>query len=351
MKLRVLMYPTTNPKNISHGIVADSVRATGEAEVIPYSFGGAFISRFDVFHVHWPDAIVFPAPRWRVLVKFVLFTSFLVITHLRGKPIVWTAHNMGSHEGRFPILEKLLWRLFFSVVDHIIHYCPQGIDALREWRGGDLDVPQSVIAHPNFRCLYPDLPSRTLARSRLGLPENEKIYLTFGMLRRYKGIEALVEGFKAWTEQDDARLIIAGEATAGDGLDQILEDAAASDRRMILHRGFIDDATLVDLIRACDIVVIPTAKVLNSGVANMALAFDRPILAYPFGCIVDYRNRLGESWVVFINGSLTEALSQSWTTILEHVGTEDRVDLHYADPDRIGAMTLGVYHTVLGNRA
>ena len=57
---------------------------------------------------------------------------------------------------------------------------------------------------------YPNVVSRAEACRRLGLPEDAFVYLLFGALRPYKGLEELIAAFRQLADPD-AVLLAAGQ--------------------------------------------------------------------------------------------------------------------------------------------
>ena len=296
------MYPATNPKNEVIDTIVESIRAQGSMEVIPFHLVFSYFRSFDVLHVHWPDAVLFPAPAWRTYLKTFLFLGIVLLSHALGRRIAWTVHNMESHEKYYARLESLVWNVFLRRVDHVIHLCRQSEIALAndERLCGASHI---LIPHPHYVGTYPNPPDRAAARRDLDIPSDRFVFLFFGMIRPHKGVEELIDAFSA-AELLDALLIIAGEPIA---FPQERLAGAEAHPQIRLIKGFLDRNRLEALIRACDVVVLPYLKILNSGVAITALSLGRTILAPRAGAMVDLAEMLGERWVRCYDGLLTAA--------------------------------------------
>ncbi|MCX5998334.1 MAG: glycosyltransferase, partial [Chloroflexi bacterium] len=120
---------------------------------------------------------------------------------------------------------------------------------------------------------------RQSARTVLHIGE-EFVILCFGSVRPYKGISHLVEAFTQLPQSmaDSSRLIIAGEGWGQQ--DSLMSLVQASPRRdritLMLH--FIPDAMIPTLFSAADVVALPYLRTLGSGVANIAMAYGKPIV-------------------------------------------------------------------------
>ena len=53
--------------------------------------------------------------------------SLIDFARSRGTKIVWTVHNLASHERRYPRLEKWFWRAFLRRLDGFITLSESGL--------------------------------------------------------------------------------------------------------------------------------------------------------------------------------------------------------------------------------
>ena len=60
------------------------------------------------------------------------------------------------------------------------------------FRSFEKDKPAQLVQHPLYDN-FGEIISKAEARKHLGLPENEKIILFFGFIRKYKGLDILLE--------------------------------------------------------------------------------------------------------------------------------------------------------------
>jgi glycosyltransferase involved in cell wall biosynthesis len=242
----------------------------------------------------------------------------LGIARLRGFRIVWTVHNLGTHEGYHPRLERWFWNRFSRAVHGFIALTPGGklaaetrFPALRHALG-------FVVPHGHYQGFYPDTVTREQARTVLKLPEAAHVMICLGHLRGYKNIPHLVDLFSALPDSD-ARLVIAGEptpVTIGDSLVRI----ANPDPRVRIVLGFIAPEQVQLYLRAADLMVLPYRELLNSGTAILALSFGCPLLVPQRGAMEELASIAGPAWVRMYSGDLTTgALAEAldWATHTE----------------------------------
>lgn len=148
---------------------------------------------------------------------------------------------------------------------------------------------------PRVPVLSVPLPSLTLeeagasrpeARRELGLPAGPLV-LFLGLVRRYKGVELLLEAAPAIAAATGARIAVVGEvfpdmadvkkrwetSPARDSL--LWKDEYVSEREMALWLG------------ACDAVVLPYRRISSSAIAARAIGARRPIAAAAIGGLAE----------------------------------------------------------------
>ena len=165
-----------------------------------------------VLHLHWLDPHL---KGENSSVKFVYCLKFLLdilLTRWAGVKIVWTIHNTISHNSKFPRLELWTRQILVKLVDRAIVHHQFAIDEITQLYKLK-PVKIAVIPHGHYRDVYPQAIAQSEARRQLRLPETGKVYLNFGMLKPYKGIESMLQ---LWHDNrailESNTLLIAGKA-------------------------------------------------------------------------------------------------------------------------------------------
>jgi glycosyltransferase involved in cell wall biosynthesis len=256
--------------------------------VLPMPASAFFLFRYDnarradVIHFQWFEVLVGANSLPKMLIKSAVFLFQLRLCRLLGKRLVWTVHNLQSHEAVHPQLEQWVARHMARQVDRIIVHCENARQAAAE----HLDVHGDRIVsipHGNFSGLYADTMDRASARDRLGYTDDETVLLFFGNIRPYKGVEHLVDVVRQ-TDAPHLRLVIAGK-TSDTRLAEALRDAAARDTRITLETRFIPDDEVQMYFRGCDAAVFPYRSILASGAVILAMSFGAVCVAPAIGCI------------------------------------------------------------------
>ncbi|MDQ3701340.1 MAG: glycosyltransferase, partial [Chloroflexota bacterium] len=239
--------------------------------------------RVQVLHLNWlhrfyahPDAAVRRQ-------RFREFVSGLILARRLGIRLVWTMHNLYPHEVHDPQLDRRARRVVCSLADAVIAHCRYGAALLAQHFGRRRGV--HVVPHGHFMDVYPHTVGRETARRALGVPEEAYVYLYFGNIRRYKGVEQLLDVF-ATLPGDDLRLVIAGRWHPGYSERRLsTAPGAMADRRIVFRPGQVAIEEMQVYFHAADAVVLPFVDTLSSGSAITALGFGRPIVVPRVGCL------------------------------------------------------------------
>jgi glycosyltransferase involved in cell wall biosynthesis len=232
----------------------------------------------DVYHLHWLENYV----RFEDLPRRVVYTAKLLLDlHLlksKGVKLVWTIHNLLPHEVRYPSFERWMCRQIAALADGLIVHSASARDAVAQTYG--LDPSRlTIIPHGHYRECYGTMPSKSEARTRIGLPF-DKVLLFFGFARPYKGLEDLISAWKRRNKtvgDGSAGLVIAGGVINPDYRETIA-DLVGDDDSIWTHLNRIPDEQIPEFYAAADAVALPFRRILTSGSLLLALGFGKPIL-------------------------------------------------------------------------
>lgn len=282
-----------------------------DVEVDDWSFWRAVWKTCDIWHFHHPDTVVFPRRRWQSFAEATAMRFLLGLAKLRGIKVLWTVHDLGSHDGLHPSIERWFWRYFPPRVDAFVSLTKTG-QALAQQRWPELsDKPSFIVPHGHFRDVYPNTVNKFDARSRLGLDPDSPVLLHYGLIRPYKSVPNLIKAFQRIPGQSEAVLLIAGKVWDSDLENAIIEQSEClSNVRLKLEWIPFEETQLY--FNACDLVVLPYRQILNSGSALLALGFDRPVLVPDLGVMPEHRDRFGAEWIRLFEGDIApETLSDA----------------------------------------
>lgn len=194
---------------------------------------------------------------------------------LMGKPVVGIVHNPHDHEAS-PWNRWLAWwvlRRFCGFLTHARSVAWQ----LQVWFPG-----KPVKVHPLPPPQVQPVP-RDQARRLLGLPLAPVIFLFFGLVRRYKGVEVLLQAARQLPKGQDWLVVVAGEVWEGLGRIQEEMAKAALGEKLLFQPRWIPEKEAALWFSAADVVVLPYKKATGSAVAAQALAYGLPLVATAAG--------------------------------------------------------------------
>lgn len=115
----------------------------------------------------------------------------------------------------------------------------------------------------------------------LKLGGNDKVLLFFGFIRKYKGLDILLNALKYLPET--YKLIIAGEPYGSfDDYQKIIDEQGLADRVRKIVR-YIPDEEVASIFENTDICVLPYRTATQSGIASIAKYYELPMVVTPVG--------------------------------------------------------------------
>jgi glycosyltransferase involved in cell wall biosynthesis len=189
------------------------------------------------------------------------------------RPRLATAHYiLPPHPSRRQVAAA---RRLFGRMDAAVAHSEHGAARLRDEVGIDA-ARVHVIPHGAFDYLT-DLPEEKPLPPELEGSEGPVI-LFFGLLRPYKGLDALLTAFR---EVEGAELWIVGNPRMD--VEPLRRLAAEAPGRVRFVTRFVDDAEIPPIFRRADLVVLPYRDAEHSGVLYTALAFGKPLVLSAVG--------------------------------------------------------------------
>jgi len=143
--------------------------------------------------------------------------------------------------------------------------------------------PISYIPHPIYDT-FGEIVARDKALAHLGLDPQYDYVLFFGYIRDYKGLDILLDAIAEGLKTNvNLRLIVAGEyySDSEKYLSQI--DRLGITSQVILHTNFISNDEVKYFFCAADLVAQSYKSATQSGISQMAIYFEKPIVSTNVG--------------------------------------------------------------------
>lgn len=222
-----------------------------------------------------PDIIV--VRYWLPFMGPCLGTILRIVKGNRHTKIICIADNVIPHEKRLG--DKIFTRYFIKPIDAFITMSEKVLSDLDLFAAND--KKKKFVPHPLYDS-FGEIISKREATAKLNLNEDFSYILFFGFIRKYKGLDLLLE---AMTQIDNPKikLIIAGEfyEDAQPYLDLITKLNIQD--KIILKTNFITDSEVKYYFCASDLVVQPYKSATQSGVTPLAYHFEIPMIVTNVG--------------------------------------------------------------------
>jgi glycosyltransferase involved in cell wall biosynthesis len=233
-----------------------------------------------------PDIIV--VRYWLPFMGPALGTILRKVKKNNHTKIIAITDNILPHEKRFG--DMPFTRYFLGSCNAFITMSEKVMLDLRKF---EETKPAKQVLHP----LYDNFGvpvEKNEARRYLKIPEDSFIILFFGFIRRYKGVDMLLDAMAMLKAVDRStgdrlpiRLLIAGEFYEDNRpyLEQIEKLGIKDD--LILKTNFIPDNEVKYYFSAADLVIQPYRNATQSGVTPLSYHFEKPMIVTNVGSLPD----------------------------------------------------------------
>lgn len=225
-----------------------------------------------------PDLII--VRYWLPFMGPCLGTILRIARQNNHTKIVCIADNIIPHEKRTG--DVLFTKYFVPPVDAFITMSEKVLSDLLQFAPGK---PAKFVAHPLYDN-FGEIITKEEARSFLQIKNEESILLFFGFIRKYKGLDILLDAMKILRSAEITpipKLLIAGEFYEDrKAYDEQIEILGIKDM-LLLKTNFIADSEVKYYLCAADVVVQPYRSATQSGVTPLAYHFEKPMIVTNVG--------------------------------------------------------------------
>jgi glycosyltransferase involved in cell wall biosynthesis len=221
---------------------------------------------------------------WLPFMGACLGTILRLVKKNNHTKIICIADNILPHEKR--IADTFLTKYFLKPVDAFITMSEEVLEDLRKF---EKNKPAQFIAHPLYDN-FGEKISKKEAREKLKIKNEELIILFFGFIRKYKGLDVLLNAMKILKQRQQKdvnlkqiKLLIAGEFYDDRKIYLNLIDELGIHDDVILHTDFIPDSQVKYYLCAADCVIQPYRNATQSGVTPLAYHFEVPMIVTNVG--------------------------------------------------------------------
>ena len=234
----------------------------------------------DIYHLNWYESTY---KRRFIMVFWICFQKYLTIRKLKrnNKKIIWTVHNNKPHDSKYSWIELLLIKAICKYADRIHILCNEtrNLDFLKKYQNKIVHIP-----HGDYIGCYPS--SNINIRSKYNIPNNKKILLFIGQIKKYKNIEVLIDSFNKSKINKEFVLLICGNCFDESYKNEL---SGINYDNIIFDFNFIKDEEMSSYLREASLIIAPydIESSLNSGTLWMAMSYKKTMILPLIGCVKD----------------------------------------------------------------
>lgn len=199
------------------------------------------------------------------------------IARISKTPVVGLVHNLIPHEHKPG--DRMFAKYFCRSVDRFVALSDSVLKDINK-------IAPDKAAHFSPHPLYDNFGSsisKQEACEHLGLDPDGKIFLSFGLIRDYKGLDWLLEAYASIKHRENVKLVVAGEFYSDGAKYHELARKLGIDNEVIWMTDFVPDSEVKYYFCAADLIVQPYKSATQSGVTQIAYHFGRPMLVTHVG--------------------------------------------------------------------
>jgi D-inositol-3-phosphate glycosyltransferase len=199
-----------------------------------------------------------------------------------GARVIAITDNIVPHEKRF--FDSAFTNYFLNSCDGFLSMSK---DVQKQAQALQPNKKVAYVAHPMYD-MFGSAQDKKIAKEKLGLAPDTNYLLFFGFIRKYKGLNLLLNSFAKVNRSGlKVKLIVAGEfyEDSAPYLAQIKELGLESD--VVLKTDFIPNEEVSTYFSASDMVVQTYLSATQSGVTQIAYYYNKPMLVTDVGGLAE----------------------------------------------------------------
>ena len=229
---------------------------------------------------------------WHPFFAPAMFTICSILRLMRRGKVVFLCHNVLPHEKS--LVDRMLAGVAFAAADGFLVQSREDREKLLRIRK---KAPVAVHPHPIYDFFGTGSVTKEGARRTIGAGDGP-LLLFFGFIRGYKGLVYLIEAMSLIREKVPAKLLIVGEFYEDSRPYTELAARLGLDDAVRFESRYIGNEEVESYFVASDLVILPYVSATQSGIVQIAIAFDRPVVVTDVGGLPEAVEREKTGFVV-----------------------------------------------------
>lgn len=235
----------------------------------------------DILHIQW----------W-ISSLVIVYMPILVTAKIKKIKVVISIHNILPHEHNrgLLVLDRIANKIIYSFADYFIVHNKRNLNELIDI----FNINQkkiSIITHGVLNLVKVAGITQEEAKKHLDIQMKNKVVLFFGYIRKYKGLDVLIEAFSHLEKEiEDIILLVAGQPVNDDWERyEMLIKKNKLENKIKVEIGFIPEQEIEYYFAASDLVVLPYKYLdTHGGIGALALPFNKPLIVTDVGGLPEY---------------------------------------------------------------
>ncbi len=225
-----------------------------------------------------PDVLIFKY--WLPFFGPCFGTIARVVKRGTGTKVLFICDNVIPHEHRPG--DRVWTRYAFGAADGFI---VQSRSVERDLLAFIPGAHYEYVPHPVYHGFGEAVPAEE-ARRKLGISA-AFVFLFFGYVRKYKGLDVLLDALALLKGKLDIALIVVGEFYEGEQAYRDRIRRLGIESMVTVRSDYVPNEEVKYYFSAADAVVLPYLSATQSGIAQIAYNFDLPVIATDVGGLAE----------------------------------------------------------------
>jgi D-inositol-3-phosphate glycosyltransferase len=228
---------------------------------------------------------------WLPIMGPSLGSILRLVKRNKASKIIGLVDNIIPHEKR--VGDRPFAQYFVDACDGFVVMSSSVKEEMKQFSS----KPCYYTPHPIYD-IYGEKVSREGALNFLQLPDNQHYILFFGFIRKYKGLDLLIEALGLLKSQKNTveernpdafgkgvnlKLLIAGEFYGDEIFYKDLIKTQSLENQVIIKSDYIPTEEVKYYFGAADVVVQPYRSATQSGISQIAYHFEKPMIVTNVG--------------------------------------------------------------------
>ena len=243
--------------------------------------------------------------------------SFLIRKKYKNKILIIT-ENVVSHEAN--AIDKLLTKIGLSSASKFLALSGIVEKEVQQFSKGKKIYRSELPVYDCYK--HEDKFDSKNLKSEFGFEDDSPVLLFFGYVRKYKGLDILIEAFpKILSSNHKARLLIVGEFydNPSEYFD-LIKKLNIEDKVKVINQ-FVPNEDVAKYYQVSDVVILPYRSATQSGILNVAYGFYKPVIVTDVGGLAEFVDERKTGFVV--NPNSPDAIAEG---VQKFISLKDKVD-------------------------